>query len=120
MERSEPERNGPLPENLASRMEEEVLDKYKVEESNREAFKGGGAPLEWRKVRKNKKYRIKKWGEDCWARIFSLFKELNLQRLQCNQEEEIKQKQRMMTIKRTDKENKIRRKSGRQKKMVGF
>ena len=40
--------------NLAERMEEEVLDKYKVEESKREA-------LEWRRVRKNKKYRIRKW-----------------------------------------------------------
>ena len=38
--------------NLAERMEEEVLDKYKVEESKREAFRGRrGAPLEWRRVR---------------------------------------------------------------------
>ena len=75
----------------------------KVEESKREAFRGRGAPW-WRRVRKNKKYRIKKWGEDCWARSFSLFDELNLQRLQCNQEEsteeeEMKQQQRMMIIK---------------------
>ena len=42
-------------------MEEEVLDKYKVEESKREAFTGRGAPSEWRRVRKNKKYFIKKW-----------------------------------------------------------
>ena len=41
--------------------EEEVLDKYKVEESNKEAFRGRGAPLEWRKVRKSKKYRLRKW-----------------------------------------------------------
>ena len=41
-------------------MEEEVLDKYKVEESKREAFRGRGAALEWRKVCKNKKYRIRK------------------------------------------------------------
>ena len=32
--------------NLAERMEEEVLDKYKVEESKRGAFKGRGNPLE--------------------------------------------------------------------------
>ena len=32
--------------NLVERMEEEVLDKYKVEESKREAFIGRGAPLE--------------------------------------------------------------------------
>ena len=47
--------------NLVKRMEEEVLDKYKVEESKREAFRGRGAPSEWRRVRKNKKYSIKKW-----------------------------------------------------------
>ena len=46
---------------LAERMEEEVLDKYKVEESKREAFRGRGAALEWRSVRENWKYRIRKW-----------------------------------------------------------
>ena len=45
---------------LAERMEEEVLDKYKVEKSKRGAFKGRGAPLEWRRVRKNKRYKNKK------------------------------------------------------------
>ena len=40
--------------NLAGRMEEELLDKYKVEESKREALRGRGAPLEWRRVRENK------------------------------------------------------------------
>ena len=30
--------------NLAGRMEDEVLDKYKVEESQREVFRGRGAP----------------------------------------------------------------------------
>ena len=47
--------------NLAERMKEEVLDKCKVEESKREAFRGGCAPLKWRTVRKNKKYRKRKW-----------------------------------------------------------
>ena len=42
---------------LAERMEEEVLDKYKVEESKRVAFKGRGDLLEWRSVRKNKRYK---------------------------------------------------------------
>ena len=28
--------------------------------AKREAFRGRGAPLEWRRVRKNKKYRIRK------------------------------------------------------------
>ena len=41
---------------LAERMEEEVLDKFQVEESKREAFRGGGAPSDWRTVRKNKKF----------------------------------------------------------------
>ena len=56
--------------NLAGRMEEEVLEKKKFEESKREAFRGRGASLEWRRVRKSKKYRIRNWREDCWARIF--------------------------------------------------
>ena len=35
---------------LAGRMEEKVLNKYKVEESKEEgAFKGRGKPLEWKK-----------------------------------------------------------------------
>ena len=88
---------------LAERMEEEVLDKLQVEESKREAFRGGGAPSDWRTVRKNKTYRIRKWGEDCWARIF-LLKKYNLQRPQCKQEksteeEGMKQQQRMVFLK---------------------
>ena len=47
--------------NLAEKMEEEVLDKYKVEEGKREAFRGRDHPLEWRRVRKNKKYQRRKW-----------------------------------------------------------
>ena len=46
---------------LAERMDEEVLDKYKVEDSKREAYKGRGGPLEWRRVRRSRKYRIRKW-----------------------------------------------------------
>ena len=50
-------------------------------------------------AQKNKKHRIRKWRLDCWARIFSLFGEYNLQRLQSKQEEsteeEMKQQQRM-------------------------
>ena len=35
------------------RMEEEVMDKYKEEESEREAFRDrGGVPLEWRRMLK--------------------------------------------------------------------
>ena len=42
--------------NLDGRMADDVLEKYKVEESKRKAFRGRGAPLEWRRVRKNEKY----------------------------------------------------------------
>ena len=77
-------------------MEDEVLDKHKVEDSKREAFRGR---------RKNKKYIIREWREDCWARIFALFRVNNLQRLQSKQgergladKEEVKQQQRMKTM----------------------
>ena len=46
--------------NLAERMEEEVLDKYKVQESKKEGFRGRGAPLVWRRERKSQKYKIRK------------------------------------------------------------
>ena len=47
-----------------------------------------GAPfLEWRRVRRSGKYRVRKWEEDCWARIFALFKEYNLQRRQSMHED---------------------------------
>ena len=40
--------------NWAERVEEEALDKYKVEESKKGAFKGRFNPLEWRRVRNTK------------------------------------------------------------------
>ena len=48
--------------------------------------------------------KIRKWRQECWARIFSLFREYNLQRLQSKQEEsteeeEMMQQQRMMIMK---------------------
>ena len=46
---------------LAEKMDEEVLDKYKVEDSKREAHRGKGSPLEWRRVRRSKKYRPRMW-----------------------------------------------------------
>ena len=90
--------------NLDERVEEEVLDKYKVENSNREAYRGRGSPFGWRRVRRSKKYRIMKLGEDCWARIFALFREYNVQRLQSKHEEStegevMKQQQRMKIMK---------------------
>ena len=87
---------------LAERVEEKVLDKYKVEKKRKRGIQRWRcSPLEWRRVRENKiLQKIKKWREGCWARIFSLFKELKLQRLQCNstEEEETKQQQRMAIL----------------------
>ena len=84
-------------------MEEEVLDKYKVDDSKRRAYRGRGFPLEWRRVRKGMKHRIRKWREDCCARIFALFREYNLQRMQSKQDEltegDEKQQQRMKILK---------------------
>ena len=48
-------------EKLAVKIEEEVLEKYKVEDSNNGAYRGRGSFLEWRRVRKSRKYRIRKW-----------------------------------------------------------
>ena len=40
---------------LAERMDEEVLDKYNVEDSKREAHRCTDSPLEWRRVRRSNK-----------------------------------------------------------------
>ena len=53
---------------LAEKMEGDVLDKYKVEDSKREAHRGRGSPLGWRRARRSEKYRIRKLGEDCFVR----------------------------------------------------
>ena len=42
---------------LAGRMDEEVLDRYKVEQSKKGCFKGTDNPLERKRVRRNKKYQ---------------------------------------------------------------
>ena len=39
-------------EEFGGKFEAEVLDLYKIEDSNREAFKVRGAPLKWRRVRR--------------------------------------------------------------------
>ena len=44
-------------EKIAGKMEEEVLNKYKVEDSERGAYRGRGTPLEWRRAGRSKKYR---------------------------------------------------------------
>ena len=64
--------------NLAEGTEEEVLNMYKVEERKKSfsevevLFWNGGV------VRKSKKYRIRKWREDCWARIFRTVQRIQL------------------------------------------
>ena len=101
---------------LAESMEEEVRDKYKVEDSKREAHRGRGNPLEWRLVRRSKRHRIRKWREDCWA----LCREYNLQRRASTKqaggvggrrrdEEAAKNKD----YETSDIENQIKRKNGR-------
>ena len=45
---------------LAERMEEEVLDKYNVEESKRGAFKGRGNSSEWRRAPRLKEGDLEK------------------------------------------------------------
>ena len=52
-----------------------VLEKYKVENIKRKAYRGRGVPLEWRPVRRSEKHKIRKCREDCWARISALFRE---------------------------------------------
>ena len=98
-------------------MEEEVLDKYKVEDGKRGAYRGSGSSLEWWRVRKSRKYRTRKWREDCWARIFALFREYNLQRLQNMHEdstegEEITRQESMKVMKDVTKKIRSKRKDG--------
>ena len=62
----------------------------------RRACKGRGEPLEWRIVKTLTRYQSRRWGEKCWARIFSWFRESCLQRRkECKQ---VKQKQSMTTM----------------------
>ena len=71
-------------------------------------------------VRRVKKYQARKWGEDCWARLFSWFRETNLQGMQEGQterEQMMRQPQRMKLIK--DKENQIEGKNGCEQQLVG-
>ena len=94
----------PCWKNLAEKMEEVVLDKKEVEECKRGANRGRGSTLEWRRVRRIKKFRKRMWREDCWARIIALFREYNLQCLQsmnedCTEEEEMRSQQRMKLMK---------------------
>ena len=96
---------------IAEKVEEEVLNKYKVEDSKRGAYRGRGISLEWRRVRRSKTYRIRNWSEDCWARIFSRLGEYHLQHIQSmkeglTEEEEMKQQQMMKVIKEMTRKSK--------------
>ena len=52
---------------LFGRMEEEVLEKYKVDENKKGAYKGRDEPSECRIVYRVKKYQPRMWCEDCWV-----------------------------------------------------
>ena len=108
---------------MAERMEEEVQDKYKVKESKREAFRGGGGPPGMEEGAPKQQIQNKKVVRRLLGNNFSLFREYNLQRLQSKpeestEEEEMKQQQRMMN--RTDlrRKNQVKRKTGRWEPMV--
>ena len=86
--------------NLAQRMEEGWTS-TKSKKAKKEALRGGDAPLECRRVRGNNRYRIRIWGEDCWAGIS--LSEYNLQRQQSKRNElteeaEMNQQQKMVIM----------------------
>ena len=96
--------------NLGERMEEEVLDKYKVEKSERGAFKG--------KSTQKQEIQNLKVVRRLLGKIFSLFGEYNLQRLQSKQEESTEEEESSFRDEaaakggyheRSDKENRIKR-----------
>ena len=72
-------------------------------------------------MRRSKKNRVRKWEKDWWARIFALFREYNLRRLQSKQEEsakdedqeEMKQQQRIKLMNDRTKKHQVKRKNGR-------
>ena len=89
MERYESGRDGSSWKNLAERMEE---DKYKVKDSKREAHRGRGAPLEWRRVRRSKKVQNKKVEGGLLGKNFRL---VQSKQEELAEEEEMTQQQRM-------------------------
>ena len=50
---------------LRGEIEEEVIEKYKIEREKKEAYRGRGESLEWRIVKKGKTKQPRKWHEDC-------------------------------------------------------
>ena len=118
IEKFKPERNGPTLEEFGGKNGggSPGQDSGRRKQKRGTPWNGGG----YAKTRKNKKV-----GRRLLGRNFSLFKEYNLQRLQCKQEESteeegMKQQQRMVFFERSYEENQIKRKNGRGKQMVGF
>ena len=115
-------------------MEEEVLDKYKFAESKRGAFKDRGDPLKWKKVRRDKRYKIRKWVEEgggegavsgLLGKNFLLvqriqFKALAKQARGANRGGGHEAATKGGHHGRSDKENLIKRKHGCQKPLVGL
>ena len=88
---------------MCGKLAEEVLEKYKVEEFKKSAFKRPGEPPEWGIVRGDKRYQLQKWSEEYWARLYLWFREYSLQRhkrMQAGETEEegIKQQKRMKIV----------------------
>ena len=73
--------------NLAEKIEEDVLDKYKVDDSKRVAYRGRGSLLEWRCVRKSRKYKIRKVERRLLGKDFRFVQGISLAALENKQEE---------------------------------
>ena len=65
--------------------EEHVLDKFEVERSRRESYRGSGEPLQWEVEEVERKTQMKPLGEHCWQKTHSLLKELLLKGKMCMQ-----------------------------------
>ena len=63
---------------LHRKIENDVLEKCKMEDSKWKALRGRSVLLEWRMVRRIKKYPSRKWSEDCWAGNFSVVQRIYL------------------------------------------
>ena len=111
---------------LAERMEVEVLDKYKVEDSKREAFKGRSAQLEWRRDAQKQERQNKKVERRLLGQNLRLVQRMQLATTARQaggvggrrRRDESAAKSR--DYERSDKENQIERKNGRRKQIVGF
>ena len=67
---------------LAERTEEEVLDKYEVEDSTREAYRGRGKPLETEACWQKQEMQNQRVGRKLLGKNLRQDREYNLQRRQ--------------------------------------